>query len=112
MFEIVMLSYWKLLCYKLMLYIPNVTDNSGHVDVIHTYLSKDFDSLDHGIFLKNFSSFGRNFRIILYFQSYLGNRRLMFQHCIFQSVEVTAKSSVPQRSSWGLLLLIDFINDI
>ena len=75
-------------------------------------LSKAFDTIDHEILLDKLKYYGISGSALLWFHSYLGNRRQYVQYKDAFSSYADLKTGVPQGSILGPLLFIIYMNDI
>ena len=91
----------------------SVNIDRGNVNtVVFLDLKKAFDTIDHSILPSKLEKYGTCCEELLFFKSYLTNRK---QHCSIQSRNSSFKpilTGVPQGSILGLLLFIIYMNDL
>ena len=78
--------------------------NKEHVIGVFMDLSKAFDTLDHQILLKKLYCYGIRGTALLWFESYLSNRKQYVVYNDISSNFLYSKCGVPQGSILGPLL--------
>ena len=96
--------------------VSNAFDNNNFVLGVFIDLSKAFDIVDHNILLEKLSMYRVKGNNLMWFHSYLFNRK---QYIEFQNDDkkektksLTIKCGVPQGSILGSLLFIVYVNDL
>lgn len=92
--------------------ILNIMQNDDIPFSIYMDLSKAFDTLNHNILLEKLRFYGLSDETVLYFESYLRNRK---QYVILENTVSdvrTIQTGVPQGSILGPLFFLIYINDI
>ena len=74
--------------------------------------SKDFDTVDHKILIAKLENYGIKGINLVWFKSYLENRKQFIQYHISNTFYKSIICGVPQSSILGLLLFPIYINDL
>ena len=93
-------------------YITNSLNNNNYCIGIFLDLKKAFDVCSHSILLKKLKKFGIDDTALLWFKSYLANRKQRVELNGTTSSEQTVNVSVLQGSILGPTLFLCYINDI
>ena len=91
---------------------PGPTSDRQYVLSIFLDLKKAFDTVDHSILIEKLKYYGCDESVIMWFKSYLSNRRQFTQIDGVNSETGTISCGVPQGSILGPLLFLIYINDL
>merc|ERR1712035_191640 len=92
--------------------LHRANDNKEHTIGIFLDLSKAFDTVDHPILLQKLKYLGLHEQALLWFTSYLDNRKQFVTFKGVNSSPLTIKCGVPQGSILRPLLFLIYINDL
>ena len=91
--------------------INNNVEKDQYTLGVFIYRSKVFDIVDHKILIVKLENYGTEGINLLWFKSYLENRKRFIQYDMSDTSYKSIICGVPQGSILGLLLFVIYIND-
>jgi len=92
--------------------LSKALDKGNKARSIFLDLAKAFDTVDHSILFKVFSSYGINYICLNWFKSYLNKRKQIININGFLGQKSEVVYGVPQGSIFGPILFIMYINSL
>ena len=93
-------------------HVGSLLDDGKQVNMIHMYMSKAYDKVNHGCLLQKFHEFGFGGSLLKWFSSYLMGRYQCVTVLGETSDTLPVSSGIPRGSILGPVLFFIYINNL